>query len=119
MKLTLMTFNLRYGTANDGEHIWENRRPIIEEMLQEYHPDILGVQEGLRFQLDQLIEVLPGYAVFGEGRGGLDRSEHTAIFYNVHQLYCLEGHTFWLSETPEIPDSKSWESSLSRLTTWG
>ena len=119
MKLTLMTINLRYGTANDDEHAWENRRPIMAEMLREYQPDIFGVQEGLRFQLDELIEALPSYACFGEGRGGLDESEHNAIFYNVHRLYCLEGHTFWLSETPEIPGSKSWESSLSRLASWG
>ncbi len=119
MKLTLMTINLRYGTANDGEHIWENRRPIMMEMLREYHPDIFGVQEGLRFQLDELIEALPGYACFGEGRKGLDESEHTAIFYNVNRIYCIEGHTFWLSETPEIPGSISWDTSQSRLATWG
>jgi endonuclease/exonuclease/phosphatase family metal-dependent hydrolase len=119
MKLTLMTINLRYAGANDGEHVWENRRPIMAEMLREYHPDIFGVQEGMRPQLDDLIEALPGYAVFGEGRDGLDRSEHVAIFYNVHRVYCLEGHTFWFSETPEVPGSKSWESSLPRLATCG
>ena len=90
MKLTLMTINLRYGEAKDEEHIWENRRPIMSEMLREYHPDIFGVQEGLRFQLDELIEALPGYACIGEGRDGLDGSEHAAIFYNVHRLYCLD-----------------------------
>lgn len=119
MKLTLMTANLRYGTAKDDQHIWENRRPITMDMIREYHPDIFGVQEGLRFQLDELIEALPGYACFGEGRHGLDGSEHAAIFYNVNNIYCLEGHTFWLSETPEIPGSISWESSLSRLVSWG
>ncbi len=119
MKLTLMTINLRYGTANDDEHVWENRRPIMMEMLRKYSPDIFGVQEGLRFQLDEIIEALPGYACFGEGREGLDKSEHVAIFYNVHRVYCLEGHTFWLSETPEVPGSISWESSLSRLASWG
>jgi len=119
MKFTLMTINLRYGEAKDKEHAWEYRRLVMMEMLREYHPHIFGVQEGLRFQLDELVEALPGYAVFGEGRNGLDGSEHAAIFYDVHHLYCLEGHTFWLSETPEIPGSKSWESSLSRLVTWG
>jgi len=119
MKLTLITINLRYAEAKDGEQSWGNRRPIMAEMLREYHPDIFGVQEGLRIQLDELIEELLGYAVFGEGRDGFDRSEHVAIFYNAHRLYCLEGHTFWLSETPEIPGSKSWDSSLSRLVTWG
>lgn len=119
MKLTLMTINLRYAEANDGEHAWGNRRPIMAEMLREYHPDIFGVQEGLRSQLDELIEALPGYACFGEGRYGLQSGEHVAIFYNVHRLYCIEGHTFWLSETPEVPGSNSWESSQSRLATWG
>lgn len=119
MKFTLMTINLRYGTANDGDHAWEYRRPIMMQMLQEYHPDIFGVQEGLRFQLDEIIEALPGYACFGEGRDGLDGSEHNAIFYNAHKLYCIEGNTMWLSETPNIVGSKSWESSLPRIATWG
>jgi endonuclease/exonuclease/phosphatase family metal-dependent hydrolase len=119
MKFTLMTINLRYGTAKDNEHIWENRRPVMMEMLREYSPDIFGVQEGLRFQLDEIIEALPGYACFGEGRNGLDKSEHVAIFYNVSRIYCIAGHTFWLSETPEIPGSESWDTSLSRHISWG
>ena len=119
MKLTLMTINLRYGTANDGEYTWENRRPVMMDMLREHHPDIFGVQEGLRFQLDELIEALPGYACFGEGRDELDKGEHVAVFYNVRRLYCIEGSSFWLSETPEIPGSKSWESGHSRSVTWG
>ena len=119
MKLKLMTTNLRYGTANDGEYIWENRRPVMMDMLREYNPDIFGVQEGLRFQLDEIIEALPGYACFGEGRDELDKGEHVAIFYNVRRLYCIEGSSFWLSETPEVPGSRSWESGHSRSVTWG
>ena len=119
MQLSLMTINLRYGTANDGEHTWANRRNAMFRMLQEYEPDVFGVQEGLRFQLEELVEALPGYACFGEGRYGLDDNEHSAIFYNVHRVHCLEGHTFWLSETPEVVGSSSWESSLPRLVTWG
>lgn len=105
--------------AKDGDHCWENRRPVMVSMLKEYQPDIFGVQEGLRPQLDYLIDSLTDYACFGEGRDGLDKSEHVAIFYNVKKIYCIEGHTFWLSETPEIPGSKSWETSLPRLVTWG
>jgi len=119
MLLKLMTLNVRYGTANDGEHIWSNRRAAMFEMLRTYTPDVFGVQEALRFQLDELLEALPGYACFGEARYGLDDNEHSAIFYHQRTIHCLEGHTFWLSETPEIPGSQSWESSLPRLATIG
>jgi endonuclease/exonuclease/phosphatase family metal-dependent hydrolase len=57
MKITLMTINLRYGTANDGEYVWENRRHVMIDMLREYHPDIFGVQEGLRFHFPVYAEV--------------------------------------------------------------
>ncbi|MBD3184297.1 endonuclease [Candidatus Poribacteria bacterium] len=117
--LKLMTVNLRYGTAKDEEYVWENRLPVMMEMLNTYRPDVFGVQEGLRFQIDQIIEHVPGYACFGEGRDGLGESEHVAIFYNVNRIHCIQGNTLWLSETPEVPGSKSWESSLSRLVTWG
>src|SRR5262245_19804333 len=66
--IRVMTFNIRYGTANDGENHWEKRKEFLVETIQEFKPDLLGIQETLGFQRDYLPEKLPGYGVLGVGR---------------------------------------------------
>ena len=41
-----------------------------------------------------------------------------AVFYRKDRFKRLDGGHFWLSETPEVPGSKSWDSSLPRMVTW-
>ena len=67
-KLNIMTFNIRYGTANDGENSWANRKNILFDCLKKYKPDILGTQEGLDFQHDEIKKQFPDWQVFGVGR---------------------------------------------------
>ena len=43
--MKVMTFNIRYGTAADGENSWEYRKHLLIDCLKKYEPDILGVQE--------------------------------------------------------------------------
>ena len=52
--LRVMSFNLRYGTANDGKNRWDLRKEAVAAVVQKLDPDILGVQEGLLFQLEFL-----------------------------------------------------------------
>ena len=113
-----MSFNLRYGTAEDGENSWENRKGVLIETLRRYRPDLIGTQEGLKFQLEYIAKKLPGYRFFGVSRLGSDEDEFNAIVYNSHRLRIIEGGNFWLSETPHLPGSRSWGSSLPRMATW-
>jgi endonuclease/exonuclease/phosphatase family metal-dependent hydrolase len=66
-----------------------------------------------------LKERLLNYDYVGVGRGdGKQQSEYSAIFYNKHKLAVLQSQTFWLSETPGIPGSKSWDAAITRIVTW-
>ncbi len=117
--LRVMSFNLRYGTASDGENRWERRREFLVETIRAFSPDLLGTQETLAFQRDYLAEQLEGYEAFGAGRDdGGDRGEMSALFYRSERFEKLSGGHFWLSETPEKPGSRSWDSSLPRMVTW-
>jgi len=116
--LKVMSFNLRYGTAKDGANSWEFRKDITIEMLSEYHPDIIGTQEGLKFQLDYITSEIPEYQFFGVSRRGTDEDEFSAIIYDAQKLKLLDGGNFWISETPDVPGSQSWGSSLPRMVTW-
>ena len=115
--LEVMSFNIRFGTANDGENSWENRRDLVVKMLQERAPDIVGTQECLDFQADYVVEKLPEYRWFGVGREADASGERMAVLYKWRQFSPLEITHFWLSETPEVPGSRSWDSACPRMVT--
>ena len=115
----VMSFNIRFGTADDGENRWDLRKAFLVETIRADDPDLLGTQETLGFQRDYLAENLPGHEWVGVGRDdGADRGEMMALYYQRDRFERLDAGHFWLSETPERPGSKSWDSSLPRMTTW-
>ncbi len=114
-----VTFNIRYGTAPDGENRWENRRQMVIDLLREYQADVLGFQEALAFQTEQLQEGLPEYDVAAVGRDdGRKAGEACPIFYRRSRFERLDSGTFWFSETPDVPGSKHWGNELPRICTW-
>ena len=116
--LSVMAFNIRYGTADDGPNSWHYREAMVADMLRQYDADIIGAQETLDFQADYLVDVLPEYRWFGVGRDGDGFGEHCAILYKKDVVRPVKIGNFWLSETPEIPGSVSWDSALTRMVTW-
>ena len=115
----VMSFNIRYGTAPDGENHWEKRKEFLIETIKAFDPDLLGTQETLLFQRDYIAEKLPGYDLLGVGReDGRERGEMTAVYFKRSRFEKIDGGHFWLSQTPEQPGSKSWDSALPRMVTW-
>jgi endonuclease/exonuclease/phosphatase family metal-dependent hydrolase len=115
----VMTFNIRYGTANDGINHWDNRKEFLAVTIKEFAPDLLGTQETLGFQRDFLAEQLPDYDVVGVGRDdGKEKGEMMALYFKRERYEKLAAGHFWLSETPDAAGSKSWDSSLPRMVTW-
>jgi endonuclease/exonuclease/phosphatase family metal-dependent hydrolase len=117
--LRVMTFNIRYGTADDGANAWPMRRQLVLRVIREFQPDLLGVQEALRFQLDELQAGLGGYGELGVGRDdGREAGEYSAILYDRQRLEDIEHGTFWLSDSPAEPGSMSWGNRIPRIVTW-
>lgn len=117
--LRVMSFNIRYGSARDGLNAWEYRKEFLVETIQKFQPDLLGTQETEWGQKEYLAEQLSGYIAFGAGRDdGAEKGETMTVFYRSDRFTRLDGGHFWLSETPEVPGSKSWDSSLPRMATW-
>lgn len=115
----VMSFNIRYGTANDGENRWERRKEFLIETIRAFDPDLLGTQETEGFQRDYLAQQLPQYDVLGVGRNdGRESGEMMALYFKRARFEKLAGGHFWLSETPDQVGSKSWDSSLPRMVTW-
>lgn len=114
----MMSFNIRYGTANDGANGWDKRKEFVVETIKAFKPDVLCTQEVLEFQRKYLAEALPGFEVWAKGRKADGTGEMTAIFYRKDRFRRGAAAHFWLSETPDKPGSKSWDSSLPRMVSW-
>jgi len=113
--LKVMTYNLRYASGT-FKTPWEVRREWQVDLINKYSPDIIGTQEGVKDQIDYLMEQLPEYVVIGEGRRGGDNDEHNAIFFK-RDLFRLRGMgSFALSETPEVLGSGP--ARWPRIVTW-
>jgi endonuclease/exonuclease/phosphatase family metal-dependent hydrolase len=117
--LTVMSFNIRYGTAKDGENEWTARRDMLFDVIRDAKPDLLGLQEALDFQIDEILAAVSGYAVVGVGRDdGAERGEYSAILFRTERFHVAEAGTFWFSDTPTVPGSKSWGNQITRISSW-
>lgn len=115
----VMSFNIRYGTANDGPDRWEVRAPRTHAVIREEKADLIGLQEALDFQIDQITAKAGVYSAVGVGRDdGKKAGEHSAILYRTDRFKLLKEGTFWLSDTPEVVASKTWGNGITRICTW-
>jgi len=116
--LKVMSFNIRLGSAKDGENAWPYRRELVVETIRAFGPDFLGLQEAERMQLDKLVEALPEYVALGVGRAADGGGEYSSILYRWSRFDISHVGTFWLSDTPSVPGSKSWGNGPPRICTW-
>jgi endonuclease/exonuclease/phosphatase family metal-dependent hydrolase len=117
--LKTMAFNIRYGKAPDGENAWPKRQELLFETIARYDPDLIGFQEVLADQRDALEARMPGHAFAGVAReDGKRQGEFACLAYRRDRFDLLATGDFWLSETPAVAGSKSWDSSLPRICTW-
>jgi endonuclease/exonuclease/phosphatase family metal-dependent hydrolase len=116
--LKVMSYNLRLDVASDGVNQWPNRTANVVALISKYNPDIIGVQEALHHQLQDLLKLLPDYSYCGVGRDdGKEKGEYSAILYRSDRFGLLHTNTIWLSETPEVSGSKSWDAAITRVAT--
>lgn len=115
----LMSFNIRYGTAPDGENAWPARRQFVFETIQANAPDIIGLQEVLAFQARELCDALPDYRFVGIGRDdGADQGEFVPIMYRREIFELVDCGYLWLSERTNRPGVKGWDAACPRMLTW-
>ncbi|WP_404458935.1 endonuclease/exonuclease/phosphatase family protein [Oceanobacillus kapialis] len=120
MQIAIMSYNIRCLTSKDNSpHTWAERLPEVIKIIKEKDPDFIGIQEAVPQQMSDLEAYLPDYQWIGEGRDGGDKGERSAIFFRKAAFKVMDTATYWLSETPEKPGSKSWGSACPRIVTWG
>jgi endonuclease/exonuclease/phosphatase family metal-dependent hydrolase len=122
LRVKVMTFNIRLSPANDGPDRWEVRKPLVVETIRRFGGDFVGVQEAWADQIAYLAENLPEYRWIGRSREADPKTgEGTPLFYR-HDRWELDPNeqgTFWLSDAPDVPGSRSWGNDIPRIVTWG
>src|SRR5688572_18876920 len=85
--LRVMTFNIRYATAKDGENQWSNRKEQVVETIRKHDLDLIGFQEVVAEQFDRLVQVFPEYQAVGVARDdGARKGEWSAVFYRKNRF---------------------------------
>ncbi|KAI5951208.1 hypothetical protein KGF54_004282 [Candida jiufengensis] len=123
LQVQIYSHNIRFDQKNlvDGEKPWSIRRNGVIDLIKQATsnpnlPSIIGLQEVLKNQLDDIVQGLgPDWTYFGVGRNdGSTSGEFSPILYNKQDWEPIFTKTFWLSETPSKP-SKSWDAAMNRI----
>jgi endonuclease/exonuclease/phosphatase family metal-dependent hydrolase len=116
--IKVLSFNIRYNNPQDGENAWPLRKEQVVSVIRFHGADIIGLQEAQADQLQYLERELSEYGWTGTGRlDGGEGEEFCAVFFRKSLFELEKSYTFWLSKTPEVKVSKSWDSSLPRVCT--
>ena len=117
--INAMTFNVRVDTALDGFNRWKQRRGAVIDLIAKNTPDIMALQETLYFQIEDIHKAFPQYTTYSAGRkDGYKKGEACPIFFRTDRFTLLDMGTFWFSNTPNKPGSKSFGNIWPRLCTW-
>ncbi len=115
---TAMSYNIRLDLASDGDNAWPHRRKALAGVVAYYAPDIVGMQEVLLHQKQNLEADLPAYVFVGAARDdGKDKGEFSPLGYRRDRFALVASGTFWLSPTPDVP-GKGWDAAYPRVATW-
>jgi len=118
--IKVMSYNIRLDVASDGVNQWSNRKEKLPALIAKYDPDLVGLQEVIHHQLIDILKALPQYGYIGVGRDdGKEKGEFSAILYKKDKFTVNSNKTTWLSETPDVPGSKSWDAAITRVLTRG
>lgn len=117
--LNVLSYNIRYDNASDGENQWKNRKDFAAALIRFHEAAVVGAQEVLHHQLTDLLERLPGYAYVGVGReDGKTKGEYAPILYKKDRLEMLRSGNFWLAEDIRAVGKKGWDAACERVATW-
>lgn len=118
LKISITTSNIRFENERDQNHNWPHRRMALAKIISRLAPDILCTQEGRRPQLYDLSGLLPHHQIIDSHRQWLEERMYPCIFVNPLTIEIVESGDIWLSQTPSLAGSSSFDSSFPRLFTW-
>lgn len=116
MNFTVITSNIRFDNPDDNMNEWKNRKSLLAKILKSHSPLVIATQEGRKPQLKELEHLLQ-MNLIDTHRQWIKERMYPCLFLDS-SLISLESGDIWLSETPNIAGTKSFESMFPRLCTW-
>lgn len=113
-KVRTTSYNIRRdGKETTPERTWKQRMARVVAVLKKNKPDIMGLQESTKGQVEDLKKELEGYQSFGDSRNSKMSStavwqrigsffgtdEYNPIFYNTKRFEAREKATFGINNT--------------------
>ncbi|HEY1201121.1 MAG TPA: endonuclease/exonuclease/phosphatase family protein [Niastella sp.] len=123
----VLTCNIRVALPEDDAKGlgWNTRREVCVRLIKDQQPDIIGFQEVLKEQADYLQQQMPKYSLFGFDGPEMDANPtgyhgiaKNPIMWLKQRYELLAGGTYWLSETPLVAGSMSWNTARARHVNW-
>lgn len=117
MQLKMISANIRFETEQDNEHNWPNRKHFLAESINSFNPTIVGSQEGRKAQIKDFSSLLNNLTLIDHHRTWIDERMYPSLYLNLGSVKLIDSTDIWLSETPYVAGSKSFESLFPRLAT--
>ena len=117
-EVLIASLNLLYGTPADLDNAWENRGSRAIANLQDYKEGIICLQEVNEKQIKEILKKINEFDIVYRTQGlNNGDGKANAILFNSENWRLIEEETFWLSDTPSQPASKTWGNFLPRIAT--
>jgi len=104
---------------------WPQRKAVCIEVIKKQKPDVICLQEVLKVQAEDLKKAFPKFQLLGfdgpemdahkEGYHGIAKNP---IMFNTERYELINAGGYWLSETPLVAGSKSWDTARARHANW-
>ncbi len=118
-EFTVMTFNIRYNNPSDGVNQWSNRKDVVKDIVINNNCDFVGFQEVLPDQYKFLKSNLNTYSSLYRTREISELiGEGCPLFYRKDKWSIIDSGHFWLSDTPNVVASNTWNAACIRIATW-
>jgi endonuclease/exonuclease/phosphatase family metal-dependent hydrolase len=118
--LKILTCNIRLPLPEDEAtgNGWNARREFCAEVIAKQKADLICLQECREVQLAYLLSKMPGWQAFGLRHPDIGFDRVNPILFPQSRFELTTSGGFWLSETPHIEGSKSWDSARGRFCNW-
>jgi endonuclease/exonuclease/phosphatase family metal-dependent hydrolase len=113
-----MTFNIRVAHALDRQNRWYRRRELVLDVLREHRPQLLGLQEVVPFQLNEILGAFPALGAIADRRYAGRMGTYAPILFDRNTLEPAQSGDFWLAPDPDGSRQRGWDAAVPRICTW-
>ena len=118
--MKILCCNIRVDVPADSEsgNGWNDRKAFCLEVIRAQNADLVCTQECRNAHYGDLRRGLPEYESFGMANPDPEFNPTNAIFFLRDRFEMVSAGGFWLSETPHVPGSVSWDSARPRFVNY-